>query len=73
MEPRKREIDIDASLRSFAAAGISATYHSCDVADANALSHVLDVIRQESGPIEGVLHGAGIEISSQLRARSPRW
>ena len=57
----EKSIEIDQSLRSFAAAGVEVTYHACDVADAGALAAVLDAVRRQSGPIEGILHGAGIE------------
>ena len=57
----EKAIEIDRSLRAFAAAGVSATYHTCDVSDRHALAGVLDAIRRSDGPIEGVVHGAGIE------------
>ena len=50
-------------LRTFAAAGVEATYHACDVGDRDSLAAVLDTIRGTSGPIEGILHGAGVERS----------
>ncbi|MGD9721270.1 MAG: beta-ketoacyl synthase N-terminal-like domain-containing protein [Pirellulales bacterium] len=57
----QRDIEIDRSLRTFADAGLNVTYHACDVADATALAAVLADVRRTSGPIEGILHGAGIE------------
>ena len=60
----QKDIEIDRSLRAFIEAGVEATYHSCDVADRDALAIVLQTIRQTSGPIEGIVHGAGIERAS---------
>ena len=57
----EKAMEIDRNLRAFAAAGIDVTYHSCDVSDRKALANVLDQVRAASGPIEGVLHGAGFE------------
>ncbi|MBX3439840.1 MAG: SDR family NAD(P)-dependent oxidoreductase, partial [Planctomycetaceae bacterium] len=57
----EKSIEIDRTLREFAAAGIRAEYHTCDVGDREALAAVLDEIRQTDGPIDGILHGAGIE------------
>ncbi|MEX0679047.1 MAG: SDR family NAD(P)-dependent oxidoreductase [Pirellulales bacterium] len=55
----RKDREIHASLERFRAAGVAATYHSCDVADRDQLARVLDTIRAQDGPIEGVLHGAG--------------
>ena len=56
----EKAIAIDRMLRNCAAAGVNATYHSCDVADWAQLSRVLDAIRAVDGPIEGVLHGSAV-------------
>ncbi len=66
----QKDIEIDGSLRAFAAAGIDATYHSCDVVDADALAKVLEQIRQASGPIEGIVHGAGIERACKFEKKN---
>ena len=56
-----------------AAAGVRATYHRCDVADAKALARVLDDIRRADGPIEGILHGARASIAPRVsRKRNAR-
>jgi len=57
----EKALEIDHTLASFAAAGVAATYHTCDVRDRAALAQVLDEIRRSDGPIEGILHGAGID------------
>ncbi len=57
----EKDMEIDRTLRRMAEAGIQATYHCCDVSDRQALAGVLDTIRQADGPIDGILHGAGVE------------
>jgi len=57
----EKALEIDRSLRTFAAEGVQVTYHPCNVADREALAQVLDQIRQTDGPIEGILHGAGVD------------
>jgi hypothetical protein len=68
--PVERALEIDATLRAFAAAGLPVTYHACDAADPAALSDVLDRVRAADGPIEGVLQGAGTFERSRLEAKS---
>ncbi len=62
----EKDLEIDRSLRAFAAAGVSVTYHACDVSDRAALAQTLDRVREIDGPIEGILHGAGIDRSCRL-------
>ncbi len=62
----QKDIEIDRSLRAFAAAGVSVAYHACDVSDRAALAETLARIRQSSGPIAGILHGAGVERSCRF-------
>ncbi len=57
----EKALEMDYWLQAFASAGVRATYHRCDVSDAEALGRVLDEIRRSDGPIEGILHGAGID------------
>ena len=70
-ENTEKLIEIDESLRSFAAAGISATYHSCDVSNTDALEQVLNTIRRTDGPIHGILHGAGVGKDSRFQHKKP--
>ncbi len=65
-ERTKKDIEIDRTIRSFAAAGVAATYHTCDVSDRRELARTLDEIRQVDGPIAGILHGAGLERSCRF-------
>jgi acyl transferase domain-containing protein len=69
-EKVEKAIEIDRSLRAFADAGVSAEYHTCDVADRRALAGVLDAIRRSDGPIQGIVHGAGIERSSRFERKN---
>jgi NAD(P)-dependent dehydrogenase (short-subunit alcohol dehydrogenase family) len=70
-EQAEKALEIDTTLRQLADAGISAQYYSCDVADRPALAAVLDKIRQTSGPIDGVLHGAGIGKDARFENKQP--
>jgi NAD(P)-dependent dehydrogenase (short-subunit alcohol dehydrogenase family) len=55
----KKDREIHESLEKFAAAGVSATYHACDMANWDDVERVLNEVRAQSGPIEGIVHGAG--------------
>jgi acyl transferase domain-containing protein/NAD(P)-dependent dehydrogenase (short-subunit alcohol dehydrogenase family)/acyl carrier protein len=48
------------TLDRLAAAGAKALYRSVDVRDAAAVAGVLAEVRQNAGPITGVVHGAGV-------------
>ncbi len=48
-----------ANLRRFAASGVKAVYHGCDLSDCEALARLLNEIRSADGPIRGIIHGAG--------------
>ncbi len=65
----EHDMEIDLCLREFAEAGIDVTYHSCDVSDGVALASVLERIRQTSGPIEGVVHGAGVQRAARFERK----
>lgn len=58
--------EISRTLQALSNDGIKATYHSCNVADRKSLARVLDRVRSVSGPIRGVIHGAGFEASSRF-------
>jgi NAD(P)-dependent dehydrogenase (short-subunit alcohol dehydrogenase family) len=42
------------------------TYLSCDVTDADAVQQAVNTIQQKLGPITGIIHGAGVEISNMI-------
>ncbi|MEQ8568537.1 MAG: C45 family autoproteolytic acyltransferase/hydrolase [Deltaproteobacteria bacterium] len=57
-----KSLEIDATLRQIAERGSSVVYYAVDIADREALAAVLTKTRVR-GPIEGVLHGAGVEVA----------
>ena len=67
----EKSMELDANLRAFAEAGVDATYHQCNVADREQLAATLAAIRGKHGPINAVLHGAGIEASCKLSRKQP--
>ncbi len=57
----QKGLEIDKNLRSFSAAGLDVTYHSCDVGQHAAVADLLEQIRRQDGPLDGIVHGAGYE------------
>jgi NAD(P)-dependent dehydrogenase (short-subunit alcohol dehydrogenase family) len=66
----QKDIEIDRSLRAYKTAGVPVTYHACDVSDRAALAETLARIRQQDGPIAGILHGAGVERSGRFEKKT---
>ncbi len=64
-----RVIEIQQTLDKMQQAGVRAEYHCCDVSDRGALAEVIDRVRSQSGPIHGVLHGAGVEITRSFQRK----
>lgn len=62
----EKAIEIDATLRRLKGLGINAYYHSCDVSNRSAVEKTLAEVRALSGPIQGVLHGAGVGKDSRF-------
>jgi acyl transferase domain-containing protein/NAD(P)-dependent dehydrogenase (short-subunit alcohol dehydrogenase family)/acyl carrier protein len=50
-----------------------AAYHCCDVSDAAALEKTIQSIRQDSGPIRGILHGAGVESAARFERKEMKY
>jgi malonyl CoA-acyl carrier protein transacylase len=67
----EKALEIDATLRELAGAGIVARYHCCDVGDAAAVRRTLEVVRRLDGPIEGVVHGAGYGRDARFEDKRP--
>ncbi len=67
----EKAIEVDATLRDCRRQGITATYHSCDVSDFSEVAPVIQRIRQQTGPIAGVLHGAGAGQDSRFDRKRP--
>jgi NAD(P)-dependent dehydrogenase (short-subunit alcohol dehydrogenase family) len=70
-EEVSRQLELDHSLAEFTRAGVMAEYHTCDVADGASLERLLATIRGRDGHIDGVLHGAGLEIAASFPKK--RW
>jgi 3-hydroxymyristoyl/3-hydroxydecanoyl-(acyl carrier protein) dehydratase len=62
----ERAIEIDRTLQSFRADGVTVHYHACDVSDRAKLGKTLEQIRSQSGPIHGIIHGAGVEAACRF-------
>lgn len=67
----EKQMEIDATLRRLRDQGVRAYYHSCDVADRRQLLDTLQTIRETSGPIHGVVHGAGIGRDARFDRKQP--
>ncbi len=67
----EKQMEIDATLRRLHSLGIKAYYHSCDVANRPQLAEVINQIRAISGPIRGVVHGAGVGRDSRFDRKQP--
>lgn len=67
----EKNLELAKNMREFAAAGLSPTYHCCDISDWNALEQVLNAVRSESGPVRGILHGAGFESATKFEKKQP--
>ncbi len=54
------EREIRRNLERITSAGSPVVYHSVDVRDGDALRSALARVRQEYGPVRGLIHGAGV-------------
>ncbi|NTW80601.1 MAG: SDR family NAD(P)-dependent oxidoreductase [Geobacteraceae bacterium] len=52
--------ELKATLAAIEAIGGHALYRACDIRDNDAVSSLFQTIRQEHGPIRGIVHGAGV-------------
>jgi NAD(P)-dependent dehydrogenase (short-subunit alcohol dehydrogenase family) len=55
-----RAVEIAQTLADLQAAGIEATYHTCDVTDPEAVRLILGEVASRYGRIDGIIHGAGV-------------
>jgi NAD(P)-dependent dehydrogenase (short-subunit alcohol dehydrogenase family) len=69
--PIEKEMELDRTLDSFEQAGVRARYHQCDISDRESLRRTLDTIRSEDGPIQGIVHGAGVEAACRFARKRP--
>lgn len=69
-EDTEKAFEIRDTLTDLKQRGLQVTYHSCDVADHQALERTLEQIRA-AGPIEGILHGAGASRDAKFEDKTP--
>ncbi len=62
--------EVRQTLGQLEAAGAQARYRAVDVRDAEALAAVLEETRRTFGPIEGLIHGAGVLADALLRDKT---
>ena len=62
----EKAIELDENFQLLKESGVEWRYHCCDVSDRSSLNDTLETIRREHGPIEGILHGAGIEAACRF-------
>ena len=55
-----RALEITRTLADLRSSGIEAFYHTCDVADPEAVRAVMDEVVNRYGKIRGIIHGAGV-------------
>ncbi len=55
-----RAVEMAQTLADLHAAGIEATYHTCDVTDPEAVRTILGEVASRYGKIDGIIHGAGV-------------
>ncbi|MDD2310205.1 MAG: SDR family NAD(P)-dependent oxidoreductase [Desulfuromonadaceae bacterium] len=64
IEERYRSViagrELKATLAAIESVGGHALYRSVDIRDSGAVNDLLQAIRQEQGPIRGIVHGAGV-------------
>jgi acyl transferase domain-containing protein/NAD(P)-dependent dehydrogenase (short-subunit alcohol dehydrogenase family) len=65
----EKALELEGSLEQIP----GAVYHSVDVSDHDALSTVLQSIRNTDGPIRGILHGAGASRDARFEQKDPVW
>ncbi len=60
------------NLERFQAAGHVFKYYACDLTDGQAVAGLVQRVREELGPITGVIHGAGVNKPRRLEQVSAR-
>jgi malonyl CoA-acyl carrier protein transacylase len=66
-----RALEITRTLADLHSSGIEASYHSCDVADPEAVRTVMDEVANRYGKIRGIIHGAGVLRDGFLSQMTP--
>jgi NAD(P)-dependent dehydrogenase (short-subunit alcohol dehydrogenase family) len=68
--PWQKKIRLHKALARYEQAGVEVEYHECDVSDARAVAKVVADLRERGIRIGGVLHGAGVEHTCRLSAKT---
>jgi acyl transferase domain-containing protein/NAD(P)-dependent dehydrogenase (short-subunit alcohol dehydrogenase family) len=63
--------ELRSTLARIEAAGGTAVYHAVDIRDAGTVRSLLNGIRQQHGPIRGLVHGAGVLADRLIVDKSP--
>ncbi len=66
-----RAVEMAQTLADLQAAGIEATYHTCDVTDPEAVRVIMGEVASRYGQIDGIIHGAGILRDGLLSQMTP--
>ena len=66
----EKSIEIASGLAKFRAAGVTARYEACDLADGAAVRQLVGRIEREVGPIRGIVHGAGWESACKFEKKT---
>jgi NAD(P)-dependent dehydrogenase (short-subunit alcohol dehydrogenase family)/acyl-CoA thioesterase FadM len=60
------EGELTRTLERFRAEGLTCRYYACDLTDGAAVAGLVRRVRQELGPVTGVVHGAGVNKPRRL-------
>jgi acyl carrier protein len=66
----EKSIEIATSLARFRAAGVTARYEACNLADAAAVRQLVARVAREVGPVRGIVHGAGFEAACRFEKKT---
>ena len=64
-----RVIEIDRNLRKLEELGARVHYHAVDLANPAAVKEIVDFVRRD-GAIDGVIHGAGVEVAKPFSKKT---
>ncbi len=62
--------EIEATLADLRATGAGAEYRSVDVRDISAVCRLVEELQQQSGPIRGLIHGAGVLADQRIEDKT---
>jgi acyl transferase domain-containing protein len=63
--------EIRQTLARIESGGARALYRAVDIRNAQAVAKVLQSIRQEIGPVRGIIHGAGVLADARIEDKTP--